>query len=565
MPNLVKFFEKEAGIPAEKLQDCLKACRETNETMDKALVAKGLLSEKQMLGLMSRALAIPYAERLSDVKVPEGFVTAVPVHFARSHNLMAIGEEEGRLKVATCSPLDFHPMDELSSILKREVMPVLATRAEITALVNKAYQQKVDVVDEMLEDLDADDISGIARELEDSHDLLDMANKAPIIKLVNMMLFQALKMRASDVHIQPFEDKLQVRYRIDGILYDMMNPPKKIQEAIISRVKVMGKMDIAQRLLPQDGRASMHVGDSEVDVRISCVPTSHGERIVMRLLDKSARLYELEELGMDQDHLKLFAQYIRYSHGIIFVTGPTGSGKTTSLYAALKRINSADKNIITIEDPIEYHLPGLSQIEVSAKRGLTFATGLRTILRQDPNIIMVGEVRDLETATIAIQAALTGHLVFSTLHTNDSAGAMTRLLDLGVEQYLVASSVVAVMAQRLVRLVCKHCREEFAPEAESLSDIGLKLDQLPNRRLWKGRGCPNCLNTGYLDRMGIYEVLPVTEKVREQVMTKTGASLIKQAAVASGFRTLRMDGAQKVLRGLTTIDEVLRVTQMDVV
>jgi general secretion pathway protein E len=465
--------------------------------------------------------------------------------------------------VASCSPLETHPIDELSAMLDRIVEPVLASRAEITALINRAYQQKVDVVDEMLEQLDENELAGLSKEVEGSQDLLDIANKAPIIKLVNMILFQALKMRASDVHIQPYEDKLQVRYRIDGILYDMMAPPKKIQDAVISRIKIMGKMDIAERRLPQDGGCNVRLGDSDVDIRISSVPTIYGERIVMRLLDKSARLYDLEELGLEGQDMEIFKKFVDASHGIVLVTGPTGSGKTTSLYAALKKINTVEYNVMTIEDPIEYHLPGISQIEVNYKKGLTFATGLRSIVRQDPDIIFVGEIRDLDTATIAIQAALTGHLVFSTLHTNDAPGAITRLLDLGVEPYLVASSVIGVVAQRLVRLICKHCKVEYAPTERELAGIGLSPKDVPGGKLWRGRGCPYCLNSGYRDRTAIFEIFTVDDHVREQTMQRVGSTFIKQDAIKRGMRTLRMDGARKVLAGKTTPEEVLRVTQMD--
>jgi general secretion pathway protein E len=504
-------------------------------------------------------------ERLGDVTVPASFVEKVPVQFARSHNLVSVGEENGTVKVATCNPFDFHPLDDLALMVGKTLALVMAPKAEITSLINKAYQKTMDVVDEMLEDLEDDEMAGIARELEEGHDLLDMANKAPIIKLVNMVMFQALKMRASDIHIQPYEEKLQVRYRIDGILYDMMTPPKKIQEAIISRIKIMGRMDIAERRLPQDGRATIKVGDNEVDVRISSVPTSHGERIVMRLLDKSARLLDLKELGLDEQQLPLIEKLVKCSHGVMLVTGPTGSGKTTTLYAALKSINSTAKNVLTIEDPVEYQLPGISQIEVSTKKGLTFATGLRSIVRQDPNIIMVGEIRDGETADIAIQSSLTGHLVFSTLHTNDAPGAITRLLDLGVEPYLVASSLVGVVAQRLVRLICPGCKEAEPVTLEGLASIGLRPEQCPGMSLWKGRGCDRCLGTGYHDRTGIYEILPVTDHVRDQIVAKVGSTFIKQDAVKMGLRTLRMDGAIKVLQGRTTIEEVIRVTQMDVV
>ncbi|MBI4565040.1 MAG: type II secretion system ATPase GspE [Planctomycetes bacterium] len=561
--QLKEALKREGLYVEDKFEEWVVVAKSTHQTLDRILTASGYLTEKQMLELFGKVLRLPVLERLSDVQVPAVFMEKVPVHFARHHNLVGIEERNGTIRVAGCTPLDTHPIDDVSAMLDKVVEPVLAPRAEITALINRAYQQKVDVVDEMLEDLDEEELAGISKEIEKSQDLLDIANKAPIIKLVNMILFQALKMRASDVHIQPYEERLQVRFRIDGILYDMMAPPKKVQEAIISRVKIMGKMDIAERRLPQDGRATVKLGDGEVDIRISSVPTNHGERIVMRLLDKSARLYDLEELGLESEDMEIIKKLIDASHGIVLVTGPTGSGKTTTLYAALKRINAVEYNIMTIEDPIEYHLPGVSQIEVNYKKGLTFATGLRSLVRQDPDIIFVGEIRDMDTAGIAIQASLTGHLVFSTLHTNDAPGAVTRLLDLGVEPYLVASSVIGVVAQRLVRLICKYCKEEMEVSAESLAQIGLEPADVPNGKLWCGRGCPRCLNSGYLDRTAIYEMFTVNDHVRDQVMQRVGATQIKADAIKRGMRTLRMDGASKVLMGMTTTEEVLRVTQMD--
>jgi general secretion pathway protein E len=561
--NLKAILEREGLYVRDKFEEWVHLAHTTGQPLDRVLATSGYLTEAQMLRIFGECLGMPVLDRLLDYEVPKEFVERVPVQFARHHNLIAIGQANGAIRVASCSPLETHPIDELSAMLDRIVEPVLASRAEITALINRAYQQKVDVVDEMLEQLDENELAGLSKEVEGSQDLLDIANKAPIIKLVNMILFQALKMRASDVHIQPYEDKLQVRYRIDGILYDMMAPPKKIQDAVISRIKIMGKMDIAERRLPQDGGCNVRLGDSDVDIRISSVPTIYGERIVMRLLDKSARLYDLEELGLEGQDMEIFKKFVDASHGIVLVTGPTGSGKTTSLYAALKKINTVEYNVMTIEDPIEYHLPGISQIEVNYKKGLTFATGLRSIVRQDPDIIFVGEIRDLDTATIAIQAALTGHLVFSTLHTNDAPGAITRLLDLGVEPYLVASSVIGVVAQRLVRLICKHCKAEYAPTERELAGIGLSPRDVPGGRLWRGRGCPYCLNSGYRDRTAIFEIFTVDDHVREQTMQRVGSTFIKQDAIKRGMRTLRMDGARKVLAGKTTPEEVLRVTQMD--
>jgi general secretion pathway protein E len=495
-------------------------------------------------------------------------VNQVPVQFARSYNLVAIESESNGngMRVATCAPFETNALDDLSSMLSIEAEPVLAPRVEITNLINKAYKRKADVVDEALDDLEEGDLDSLTAEMDAAEDILDVANKAPIIKLVNMILFQALKMRASDVHLQPYEDRLQVRNRIDGILYDMEAIPKRVQDAVISRVKIMGKMDIAERRLPQDGRATIKLGEGEVDVRISSVPTSDGERIVMRLLDMTARVLRMEEIGLDRENLDLVRRFIHYTHGIILVTGPTGSGKTTTLYAVLQEINSAEKNVITIEDPIEYHLGDISQIQVNNKKGLTFATGLRSLMRQDPDIMMVGEIRDEETAKIATQAALTGHLVFSTLHTNDAAGAVARMLNFGVEPYLVASSVLVVIAQRLVRVVCDECKESFEPagsDLRELQDIGLTVADIPEGKLFRGRGCANCFQTGYVDRTAIYEILPISEQVKEQVMDRASAAVIKKASIERGCMTLRMDGAEKVKMGQTSVQEVLRVTQLD--
>ena len=564
--TVVRILREEKLLDEERLAEVLRLEEESGQTLDRVLLQKGYLAEADILRIFSRALGIPMVADLSESQVPAEFVNRVPVNFARNYGLVAISRENGSVRVATSNPLDTWPLDDLASMMGCEVDPVFSPRTEITNLINKAYKRKADMVDEALDTLDEGALLGLSAEVEASEDILDVANKAPIIKLVNMVLFQALKMRASDVHLQPYEDRLQVRYRIDGILYDMESIPKKVQEAIVSRIKVMGKMDIAERRLPQDGRATIKLGDGEVDIRISSVPTSQGERIVMRLLDLTARLLELEEIGLDDEDLKMVDRYIHYTHGIVLVTGPTGSGKTTTLYASLQRINSSQKNVITIEDPIEYHLESISQIQVNSKKGLTFAAGLRSLLRQDPDIMMVGEVRDEETARIATQAALTGHLVFSTLHTNDAAGAVARMLNFGIEPYLVASSVLVVIAQRLVRLICPECKISFAPaeaDVRQLGDIGLRVADLPGGKLYRGTGCPNCFQTGYTDRSAIYEILPVDEIVKGQITDRAAASVIKKASLDRGCRTLRMDGASKVVQGATTVEEVLRVTQLD--
>ena len=565
---LADLLVTEGGMSPSDVTDCAALAKDSGQSLDRLLVSKGYLNEPQMLKLMARWLAYPFRPDLRDIDVPKHFVDRVPVHFARSFNVVGLEEVNGTVQVATCAPFDLHPIDDVATMIGKEVDVVLAPKAEITALVNRAYKTKADVVDEALTDLEADeDVISIDTEIEMSDDLLDTSSKAPLVKLVNMIMFQALKMRASDVHIQPYADRLQVRYRIDGVLYDMEAPPKKYQDAVISRVKVMGKMDIAERRLPQDGRATLKMGDSEVDVRISSIPTTHGERIVMRLLDKSARVYRLADIGLDEHNEKILRRFLDFTHGVIFVTGPTGSGKTTTLYAALTEQSTTDKNILTIEDPVEYNLTGISQVQVNSKKGLTFAAGLRSFLRQDPDIMMIGEVRDAETADIAIRAALTGHLVFSTLHTNDAPSAVTRMLDIGVEPYLVASSVLLCVAQRLVRVICPKCRHEIDPDREliaRLETVNLSLDQFPNRRVTVGKGCDFCFGSGYVDRTALYEMLPIDEPVRVRVMERSGASTIKREAIQRGtLRTLRMDGLNKVLHGVTTLDEVLRVTQKD--
>lgn len=562
LEEILERFAAEGILTQKQIEEAKEIEASTGEPTHRYLRDRGYLPEEKFLSLLAEKLGVPYKQSLSDSVVPEEFVLRVPVEFARTYALIGVKRDSTVLTIATANPLETEPLDELEGMLGCEIETVVSTRSEIAVLINRSYVSG-GKVEEMLNGLNTEELIGIAEQMDESEDVLNIAYKAPIVKLVNMLFFEALRMRASDIHLQPYEDKLQVRYRIDGILHNTQVIPKKVQDAVISRVKVMGKMDIAERRLPQDGRTSIRVGDAEVDVRISSIPTSYGERIVLRLLDKSARLYTLDELGLDEKALKIFDTLIHYSHGIIFVTGPTGSGKTTTLYAVLQRIDSLEKNILTIEDPIEYNLKDISQTQISTKKGMTFAQGLRSILRQDPDVMMVGEVRDEETARIAVQSALTGHLVFSTLHTNDAPGAITRMLDLGIAPYLVSSSVIAVVAQRLVRVICEKCKETYAATQEEIESIGLKPEDALGRTVYKGRGCHHCLGTGYWGRTGIYEVLPVNENIRQRIVERAPANEIKQWAVSAGMKTLRMDGAQKVLRGRTTIEEVVRVTQLD--
>jgi general secretion pathway protein E len=557
----------DAGLTRDKLDECRRLAAETGESLDRVILQRDYLAEPALLRVYAQHLGFEYRETLEDIAVPPEFVQRIPVQFSRSYNLIAIEEDDGVLKVATCSPLDPHPMDDLSSLYGSDIEPVLAPRREITTLIGRAYRHKADGVDQALADVAEDgDIAGLADQIEETEDVLDVSNKAPIIKLVNTILFQALKLRASDVHFQNYPDRLQVRFRIDGILYDMDPIPRKAQDAIVSRVKVMGKMDIAERRLPQDGRATIRIGDGEVDVRISTVPTTNGERIVMRLLDKSAKIYTLDEIGLQPGNLSTLRDYLTYSHGIVLVTGPTGSGKTTTLYAALTEVDTSQKNVLTIEDPVEYSLPGISQVQVNTKKGLTFASGLRSFLRQDPDVMMVGEIRDLETAEVAIRAALTGHLVFSTVHTNDAPSTVTRLVDQGVEPYLVSSSIVLVVAQRLVRTICKHCRVLVPLNEEwiaKLKKVGIGPHEVDGQ-IAHGTGCEECFNSGFAGRTAIYEFMPMSEHLRTMVMEGGTATQLKRAAVEEGMITLRMDGQEKIRQRLTTPDEVLRVTQLDI-
>lgn len=565
--DIVRKLIQVGNLADDRVKELTRIENETGTSFDRLVLQKGYVPEAEVLKVLSEVMGYSYRHDLRDQSVPKTFVDRVPVQFARNYNLVGVGQVNGGMTIATCAPLDVHPMDDLASMLGLDIEPVLAPKAEITSLINRAYKAKSDMVGEALDDMSEDDITSLAAQVDEGEDILNVANKAPIIKLVNMILFNALKMRASDVHLQPYPDRLQIRYRIDGILYDMEAAPKKIQDAVLSRVKIMAKMDIAERRLPQDGRASLKLGEGEVDVRVSSVPSSNGERIVLRLLDKTSKVYKLDEIGMEPSHLEIFRKYIQYTHGIILVTGPTGSGKTTTLYAAMAEMNGHEKNILTIEDPIEYNLEGISQIQVNTKKGLTFAAGLRSFLRQDPDVMFVGEIRDKETAEISIRAALTGHLVFSTVHTNDSPSSVTRLLDIGLEPYLVSSSVLLVIAQRLVRLICPRCREFMVPDSpttKKLQEAGLPLEKLKDGKVARGKGCDYCFNSGYVDRTAIYEMLPIDDVMKDQIMDRASATVIKRAAIDRGtLKTLRMDGLTKVARGMTTIDEVMRVTQLD--
>ena len=522
-----------------------------------------LLSQKSITPLqLARALADQSGLPLLEMIPPEASLadlgSKLSLAYLKDLRIFPLGRQEGGLRVAVADPYDSRPLNDLAILTGERILPVVAPADEILRAINRDFERRSDGAKEMVEEIAAGENDSRAPEPED---LLDVSDEAPVIRFVNSLITQGYKERASDIHIEPFETELIVRYRIDGILYEALRPPHKSHAAIVSRLKIMAALNIAEKRLPQDGRFRVRIAGKDVDVRVSTLPTAFGERVVLRLLDHGSQVLQLEDIGLEADLLHQLDNMIRKSHGIFLVTGPTGSGKTTTLYAALTRLNNREKNIITVEDPIEYQLPGVGQIQVNAKIDLTFANGLRSILRQDPDIIMVGEIRDAETAEIAVQSALTGHMVFSTLHTNDAAGALTRLVEMGIEPFLAASSIVGIIAQRLVRQICPHCRESYRPSPNLLADAGLPDD---GALYYRGRGCERCLGLGYRGRSGIYELLPVDEETRELLLARKDAATIKAAAQRKGMKSLRDAGLVKAAAGETTLEEILRVTQEEV-
>jgi len=557
---VAEIIQEKKGISSEAAADLLNG--QKGKSFGTLAVEKGLLTEDELLTSLSKKLRVPYVKNLEEEGLDPSLVSRVPIVFSKKHKVVPMKMEDGILTVATPDPLNYEPLDDLRLIIEcQEVRVVLSSEREVVRAINRFYEQSADTPEEMIQSMDAESSDRILHELEETADLLDISDEAPVIKLVNLILFQAVKERASDIHIEPFQKELKVRYRIDGILYQRLDPPKRYQAAMVSRLKVMAKLDIAEKRLPQDGRIPIKIADKDIDIRVSIIPTTFGERVVLRLLDKQSLLLGMGEIGLSPDKHQTLQDLISRSNGILLVTGPTGSGKTTTLYAALSQINSPDKNIITIEDPVEYQLGGIGQIQVNPKIGLTFAHGLRSVLRHDPDVILVGEIRDAETAEIAIQAALTGHLVFSTLHTNDAASAATRLVDMEIEPFLVASVVRAIVAQRLIRVICSECKEGYVPEPEMLKKVGITPEQLKGGKVYRGKGCPACSGTGYRGRTGIYEILLVSETIRQLIMKKADSVSIGRQAVEEGMKTLREDGARKIIEGITTLEEVLRVTQ----
>jgi general secretion pathway protein E len=582
--KLFQIFRENLNISEEDLEEAKRIKTEKGGDFGEILVTKKMITERQLLEALSIQYDIPFWPELSFEKYKTDFTDHVPIQFLKKYIMVPLISEiqpsgiEEKLNdenqqdskenliehasiIAVNNPAYIQPMDDLIRILGcHDVKLVLSTKDAILFAINISYDLSRDSAEQLVQDMEEDG-SSIISEMEERADLLDDISDAPIIKLVNHIISQSVKARASDIHIEPYQDSFKVRYRVDGILYDLLSPPKWVQPALISRIKVMAKMNIAEKRLPQDGRLDIKIGHQEIDVRVSTIPTSFGERVVLRLLDKSGSLISLSDLGLKSDKLDLLENLVRSPNGIILVTGPTGSGKTTTLYAVLSSINKPDINIITVEDPIEYKIEGINQIQVNPKIDLTFASGLRSIVRQDPDVILVGEIRDKETAEIAVQSALTGHLVFSTLHTNDSASAITRLVDIGVEPFLISSSILAVVAQRLIRVLCKDCKEAYTPDELALRSIGITDDQFQKSVICRAIGCENCFQTGYKGRKGIFEMMILDSNLKSLILKTFDSNQIKSEAISRNMITLREDGVQKVLSGISTIEEVLRVTQ----
>jgi len=534
------------------------------------LVRKNILDEKQLLEIYSEAFGLPVLPHLSFENLDNDFTKSVPIHFLKKYTIIPIGpcsadhkrnsENRSDCLIVMNDPSCVHQLDDLVHLLGIDSYQiVLAPRHKIINAINLAYDLTQDSAEQLVQDMENSEMDSLV-EIEVTADLLDETSEAPIIRLANHIISQAAKARASDIHIEPSREQIKVRYRVDGVLYDLLTPPKHIQSALISRIKVMAKLDIAEKRLPQDGRFDVKIGNTEIDVRVSTIPTAAGERVVMRLLNKTSAVFGITDLGVSDNQMAQLKRLVAAPNGIILVTGPTGSGKTTSLYAVLSYINTPDINIITVEDPVEYQIDGINQIQVNPKIGLTFASGLRSIVRQDPDVILVGEIRDRETAEIAVQSALTGHLVFSTLHTNDSPSAITRLVDIGIEPFLISSSVNAVIAQRLVRVLCVDCRQPGEYDPVALSRIGLNPETLAGHTLYTPKGCEKCVQTGYRGRIGIFEFMVMSDSLKRLILESYDTGAIKAQAIQEGMVTLQQDASNKVRVGMTSVDEAFRVT-----
>ncbi len=553
---------RDGKISPEQLAEAETLARESGQKTAATLVRLGYASDEDVMRAMAQEHGLEFIDLTQQV-IPPSIIELVPESVARENVILPLSEESSGLKVVVSDPLDLDTFEKLRFILNRKVDIALAPREVILESINRHYgQMDGESADSMLQEFTdtAIDFTEMESDAVGQEEAVDETS-APIVRLVQLIITEAVQLRASDIHVEPFEHRIRVRYRIDGVLVERDSPPRRLLGALLSRLKILAKMDIAERRRPQDGRIKITVGEKELDLRVSVLPSSHGQSAVLRILDKDNIRIGVRQLGLSERDFRTFRGLIRRPNGIILVTGPTGSGKTTTLYAALNELNRPDRKIITAEDPVEYYLAGINQVEVRHNIGLDFARIIRAMLRQAPNIILVGEMRDLETAGMGIQASLTGHLVFSTLHTNDAPGAITRMVDMGVPSYLVAGSVIGILAQRLVRVVCSKCRQPDAPSESSLQAAGITEEQAANATFMRGRGCPSCQNTGYRGRLGIFELMTMSAKIRELAFQNGSTQDIRKEALASGMSTLYDDGIDKVLRGITTLEEVFRVAK----
>ena len=550
-------------ITQSQLQQALEEQKYTGKLLGRTFVELGFIKEEDVLKALGAQSGMQFID-LKKLEIPKNVVKKVPASIAKVYKVMPIKFEGAVLTIAMSDPLNVNITDDLRFMLGCSVKGVIAKEDDISESIHKHYGESGESINELLGEIEKKAPTMPAEEEEEVTDVVvlqELASQPPVVKLLNLILLQSIKDRASDVHFEPFEDKYAIRYRVDGILYDITNPPKNLALAISSRIKVMANLDIAERRLPQDGRIMISVEGKNVDLRISTLPTVFGESVVMRVLDKGVVSLSLDQIGVPEGILKKIRGIIHKPNGIILTTGPTGSGKTTTLYSCLREVNKIDYKIITTEDPVEYDVPGIIQVPIKPKINLNFANCLRHILRQDPDIIMVGEIRDTETLQIAIQASLTGHLVFSTLHTNDAPATITRLMNMGAEPFLITSTLEAIIAQRLVRVICKSCREKYKPDPKALEELNLSKEETKDMVFYRGRGCSQCNKTGYKGRTGIFEFLPVSDVLKPLIMQRTQTSLIRKAAQKEGMKTLREDGINKIKEGITTIEEIVRETQ----
>jgi len=563
LKSLSEILLESGKVSKDKLDKVLTAQSNSTEGLGRRLVDLGLISETVLLETLSEYLDIPFVS-LKDFPQQTIVLENLSEKFMRQYKFVPLSLNENVLTIVLSDPYDVYACDAVRMATNYEVKINLAREEEILDAVGKLFNTDTTSMERIVENIGKNGKEDLSIDDEGDVDhLKDLASEAPVIRLVNLLITRAIEMRASDIHLEPFEGDFKVRYRIDGVLHDMEAPPRRLQAAVISRLKIMAKLNIAERRLPQDGRIKLRVLGKEIDFRVSTLPTMFGESVVLRILDRESVILDLEKLGFPDYDLSKFRDLINRPYGIILVTGPTGSGKTTTLYAALGEINSPEKKIITVEDPIEYQLGGVNQVQVKAGIGLSFSNILRSILRQDPDIIMIGEIRDAETAEIAIHSALTGHLVFSTLHTNDAAGAVTRLLEMGMENYLISSSLLGIMAQRLVRVICPECKEAYTPEMGVMEELGVSQSEVKELPIFKGAGCEKCSNTGFRGRRGIYELLLMNDDIRGLILDKAPSNVIKEKGRSQGMKTLREAGWQKVKTGISTVSEVLRVTQVE--